>query len=505
MALDLITHKIAETSKDFFAALNSGQSLPSLGLRRSARLPLLAVLYRELHKPILLLTDRTDHALALADELSMWLPEAPRLFFPEPTPLFYENAPWGLTTRRDRLMVLTTLAAYHIPGTPDPEQHPILIAPVRAIMTRTLPRREFLKALRSLKPGQIVQPDELARTWVSLGYENVNTVVAPGQFARRGGILDIWTPADSQPVRIEFFGDEIDTLRRFDPATQRTITSIERLPVSPAREYLTPSSSSPVDGASLSDPLLPTDSPLSEFYIPILHPTPASLLDYLPRDEHNSTLVLVDDTQAVRDTAMEIEEQAAGLRRDYVQDGELPESFPTPYLSWSEIEDTLAGKQTIDLGYSIEPDEAILAPAIAARFAPGPRFGGRLKPVMEHLTELTSRNEIIVIVSRQSARLQELWVENTPEPSNLPPTLLFLDASLAEGFTYTPPDAPPIHLLTDGEIFGWRRPELRPHYRPVAEAPESAYADLEPNDWVVHIDHGIGRFVGLVDRTVDGI
>ena len=105
----------------------------SLGLQRSARLPILASLYNELQRPFLLLTDRADHALTLLDELSLWLPSASLLLFPEPTPLFYENAPWGETTRRDRLKALTTLAAYNIPGGQtylDPSTtNPIIIAP----------------------------------------------------------------------------------------------------------------------------------------------------------------------------------------------------------------------------------------------------------------------------------------------------------------------------------------------------------------------------------------
>ena len=177
-------------------------------------------------------------ALTLADEIPLWAPDCPIIFFPEPNPLFYENAPWGVTTRRDRLLALITLANYQIPGSPKPEKAPIIIAPTRAVMSRTLPRRDFIKATRTIKIGQVIQPDSLIRSWVSKGYQAVNTVIAAGQFARRGGILDIW-PADAEhPTRMEFFGDEIDTLRYFNPSTQRTLADYERLQIPPAREYL---------------------------------------------------------------------------------------------------------------------------------------------------------------------------------------------------------------------------------------------------------------------------
>ena len=219
--LELLIGPIIQAERGLLVDLEAGKSQPPLGLRRSARLPVLAGLYSELKRTILIVTDRADRALTIFDELGLWLPNAPRLLFPEPTPLFYENASWGESTRRERLTALTTLAAYHIPGAPHPDQPPILVAPARAIMTRTIPRRDFLKAARTLKVGQVIRIDELSNL-PAVKFRSVNTVIAPGQFARRGGILDIWPTAGVQPIRLEFFGDEIDTLREFDPGTQRT-------------------------------------------------------------------------------------------------------------------------------------------------------------------------------------------------------------------------------------------------------------------------------------------
>ncbi|HEX7976795.1 MAG TPA: transcription-repair coupling factor, partial [Anaerolineales bacterium] len=142
---------------------------------------------------------------------------------------------------------------------------------------------------------------------------------------------------------------------------------------------------------------------------------------------------------------------------------------------------------------------------LAERFAPGPRFGGRLKPAMDFMLERYQAGEPIVVVSRQTPRLQELWAEQSPPPG-LPSTQPgFIEGSLSEGWSFMPLSGAALHLLTDGEIFGWRRPEPRQRHRPVAEAPEAAYADLVPGDWVVHVDHGVGQFTGLVRRMVDGM
>jgi transcription-repair coupling factor (superfamily II helicase) len=502
-SLEGLVNAMAGSSGELADSLQKGESLPPLGLRRAARLPVTAALYSSLKRPVVLITDRADHVLAMAEELGLWAPQAPRYIFPEPNPLFYENASWGDATRRDRLMALTRLAGYHIPGAAPQEGEPVIIAPARAVMTRTMPRRDFLKATRSLKRGQVVQPDELARSWVALGYEVVNTVIAAGQFARRGGILDVWPPAEPYPARIEFFGDEIESLRRFNPSTQRTLKPgvdaaavPERLLISPAREYLLP--------AGYVSPLTPTETqgqePANEFHIPLLHATHASLLDYLPRQ----ALVLVDDWELLQDSIGEIEEQAVGLRQDYINDGTLPEDFPIPYLTWAEVQDSLSMHQVLELG----PSSSIEGSSLAGYFTPGPRFGGRLKPAMDYVLERYAAGDRLVIVSRQFARLQELWTEARPEAlesagDGQAPNPLFLEGSLSEGWTFTPVDGIPRHLLTDGEIFGFRRPEPRQRARAVAEEPEAAYADLQPGDWVVHVDHGVGHFVGLVSRSVD--
>jgi transcription-repair coupling factor (superfamily II helicase) len=477
--------------EEIVRVIRAGESLPNLGLPRAARLPILAALHQTLRVPMLLITDRTDFALTLADELPLWSDGRNQLFFPEPNPLFYENAPWGLTTRRDRLLALITLASHQIPGAPKSEIAPIIIAPARAIMARTLPRRDFVKATRTIKVGQIIQPDGLVRSWVDLGYQAVNTVVAAGQFARRGGILDIWPADTAHPTRLEFFGDEIDTLRYFNPSTQRTVEAHERLLIPPAREFLLK------DGTSIE---LQPGVELSEFHIPYLHPTPASILDYLPK----KALIFIDNEIAFQEIINEVEEQAVSLRQDNIEDGMIPEDFPIPYLTWDQIQDSLPTNRTIILGPAGEVDEeAEKSTQLARQFSPNPRWGGQLRTVLDYLAQIASQGEKIVIVSRQTKRLEELW-EGYYKPvstDSLAPS--FVTGSLADGWVLTTDNPPNIHLLTDGEVFGWQRPRPRIRHRPIAEAPEEAYADLNPGDWVVHVDHGVGRLEGLVRRTID--
>jgi transcription-repair coupling factor (superfamily II helicase) len=484
--------------KDLLKSLRQALVQPGLGLPRAARLPFLKALHGDLDQVVLLVTDRADHALSLFDELGFWAGQTPRFHFAEPNPLFYEQAAWGITTRRERLRAITGLARYHLPFVEKPDKPPIFVASVRSIMTRTLPRRDFLKASKRLSVEQTVQPEPLLRSWARIGYQRVDTVLEPGQFSHRGGLLDVWPPSEPYPARLDFFGDEIETIRRFDPASQRTVEKLESLLVTPAREFLQ---------SSLVDSSNQTDRPdqLSEFHIPLLHNIPASLLDYLP----NKALILIDDLSIIASMANEVEEQALKFREESVAEETLPDDFPIPYLTWSELEDAIHTRTWLELGRStavtslspLQDEQMSAASNLGDGFSHDERFGGRLKPFMEYLGRLVDTGDRAVIVSRQSPRLQELWDENRERGEEENPA--FVEASLSEGFVL---HASPIsiHLITDSEVFGWERPQPRLRQRQVAEAPESLYADLLEGDYVVHIDHGIGRFAGLVQRQLDG-
>lgn len=458
----------------------------SLGLSRASRLSVISALCKDLQIPVLLVTDKPDRTLSLIAELCYWAPNIKTLIFPEPSSMFYEMVRWGMKTRNDRLKALASLAAYHVPGN-NKEQTLICIAPIRAVMTRTLPRHEFLKVCHTIRLSDEATPESLQQKWFDIGYESVDTVLEPGQYSRRGGILDVWTPEESHPVRLEFFGDEIDTLRRFDPATQRTVEKIEQIIITPAKEIL------PGKAFNIGIPI----QDLMEFHIPLSHNVSASILDYLPK----KSLLLLDDIDLLESTAIEIEEQAANFREDSIEEGVITSNFPYPYLSWSEIMDNVSGKLWIELGGNgtDKPDN------LADCFLPGKRFAGQLKHYVDYLVESSREKQNIVVISRQSSRLQALLSERQSTSARLSTPPLFLEGTLSEGWLLRSQEKDLLQLHTDSEIFGWERPKPRRIRRPVAEAPESSYADLVPGDWVVHVDFGVGKFIGLIQRTIDDI
>jgi transcription-repair coupling factor (superfamily II helicase) len=490
----LNTIRSLDPYQQLLTRLDAGKPASGLGLPRSARLPFLGSLHTDINQPILLITDRADHALSIFDELGFWV-QSPRYLFAEPNPLFYEEAAWGITTRRERLQVLTALSAYHLPFANKPETPPIIVASARSLMTRTLPRRDFLKACKKLSANQSIQPDRLIREWTRIGYQRVNTVLEPGHFSHRGGILDVWTPTEANPVRLDFFGDEIETIRSFDPATQRTLGKLEKILITPARELLADTTE--------------TETKLSEFHIPLLHGQSASLLDYLPQ----KTFVLVDDLSLIEAMANEVEEQAVKFRQESIVEGTLSADFPVPYVPWSELRDRLDEFAHLELGHSTyEPPPPSPLPDgeghrgegndLASHFGHDERFGGRLKPFIDHLAPIVENGAQVFIVSRQAQRLNALWNEHYPDSDHT--NLEFIEASLSEGFTLKAENQITVHLITDSEVFGWERPQPRTRQRQAADTPESLYADLQVGDYVVHVDHGIGRFAGLTHRQLEG-
>ncbi len=464
----------------------TGGSLRGLGLPRAVRLALLAALHHDLDKPILLLTNRADRALSLFDELGFWLPEGTNLYFAEPNPSFYEDLPWSEGTRHDRLRVLTEFSRYWLPGAVTPQSHSVVIAPIRAAMTRTIPRRDFLKHTLRIRLAEQRDLVETSANLVRLGYEYSNIVVRPGQFSRRGGILDAWSHSSPWPVRIEFFGPEIDTLRLFDPTTQRTTEKLDQTVLFPASEALI--LNQPDEGEL---PYQPTELQIAELYR-----FPSSLIDFLPKE----ALVLLDGEEFIEAAANDIEEESTERRANQIASHALAENAPVPYLTWSELADSLSQHQMLELGHT----NAEGGSSLSADFGPGPRFAGRLKEYQYHIETLDNEAIPWTVVSRQAARLKQLWTETHPEVNEKATLHHFIEGSISGGWVLKQ-GAIQQHLLSDSEIFGWSRPQ--PRRRPMfnADVPETVYADLKPGDWVVHVDHGIGKFIGLHTPNIDGV
>ncbi|RPJ00610.1 MAG: DEAD/DEAH box helicase, partial [Chloroflexi bacterium] len=469
---------------------------------------------------MIILTGRVERAYNITEQLPVWIPAQTVERFAEPTAMFYERSPWTITTIRSRLNTLSTLAK----ADESRAKLPLIVTSAYALMQKTLPVREFRAGSRPLRVGGRVELENLLRTLLHVGYSPASIVVEPGTFSRRGGILDVFPMSSDLPVRIEFFGDEIESMRVFNPATQRSSETIYQINITPAREEMprfAPDAGRQLRSWFASQPqqeeditsTLPDEEallggsafPLIEFYLPYLYSYPANLLDYAPEN----TLIVIDDWGALQDSVTDLEEEALSVRQDKVVSQQLPLDFPLPYLTWDEIQDELSTRQTLHLGSNPEQpasDQAV----VGDLFVPGDHYAGQLRLALDELQLLYEGGETDIVVTQQAQRLAELWSEtgdyvhpitSITRPSEIAP-LAFVEGALGEGWNLHA-GSTSLHLLTDAELFGWKRPEPRRRQQPRALPPESSFADLEMGDYVVHIEYGIGRFAGLRKRTLD--
>jgi transcription-repair coupling factor (superfamily II helicase) len=196
--------------------------------------------------PLLYVVGSGDAALRAREDLCQWLEPEAVLLFPAGDALPYEPMSPGNDVIAGRLRVLRSLGdggwvmgdgGQSSSHPPSPTPRPlVIVAPIKALLQPTLSRADWAAARIHLKRGGEHSLDDLVGRWVAMGYRVAPTVEEPGELNRRGGIVDIFPPADELPLRIEFFGDEIDSLRRFDPITQRSEAQIRDVSVGPAHE-----------------------------------------------------------------------------------------------------------------------------------------------------------------------------------------------------------------------------------------------------------------------------
>ena len=472
--------------------LDLGRSLPAFdelatGLREgraptapvavyhAARPYLVAALAGQLNRPLLIITPRTNRARQWIDELRAWLPdEVPVHNFADPDALSYERIPWVAETRQRRLEALVGLLTWEASGaesvereaqTGSPHAHlptlhaprstplaPIVVASARALMQMTLPVREMRAALRILRPGQPFDLHRMLGSWVGLGYEAAAVVDAPGQFSRRGGIVDIWPPNLRKPLRIELFGDEVDSLRTFDPSTQRTLARVMEVWIGPASEAL------PKIGERVAEKLRTLDLAAChppariefereiaqlvngsgcrnlEWFIPYLYSQPGCLIDYLPAAA--KPWLIVEDAGELMAALSDLEGQAEQLARDLHAAGDVPAVLARPYLAAEVLRERLSAHPALFLGHStfgrIAPQQT---DPLAEAFAAGPRYGGQMRTILAEVESRLAGGDRVVMVSRQAPRLADLLGEagHAVVPANDVPALPPPGLTLVQG------------------------------------------------------------------------
>ncbi|MBI3287744.1 MAG: transcription-repair coupling factor, partial [Chloroflexi bacterium] len=493
-----------------FLASDAVNPWPALNLPEAARSFVIAALHQS---TALVLTARRQRAWELAEQLRAWLgrPEGVHLV-PEPDVLPYERTPWEASIRQGRV---AALAALHL------EKSPVLVASARACLPATMPPPLFRQGTLKLRVGEFRSPERVVGHLNAWGYQPVNLVEEAGTYCRRGGILDVYSPAESLPVRLEYLASQIESLRAFDPSSQVSTELLASTTLVPAREARPSpaeergrwegrdlSTCHPRAAEEFEDDLeklrLGEVLPHQELYLAMLYPEPGCWLDHLP----SHSLVLIDDALALEQAMMDLEREAAQQREESLGRGDIPPWLPGPYGAAEEIRARLRSHRLLKLSST---GEAVPGPNLGLH--PNPAFGGRLEEAIVQAVEMAHSRQRVVIVSRQASRLAELCAEwgSTPpaqasalDTSPNPGGLVLVPGTLTRGFRLELPDGNLI-LLGDGDLFGFVRIEPRRPLRSRPSAVEAFFADVRPGNYVVHVEHGIGLYQGLVLLQENGL
>jgi len=467
-------------------ALRGGSARLVAGVNDAAKPAVLAALVRDVDRPVLIVTARPSRAEVLADELAAWLGgEMPVIHFPERDALPYERLSPARETVRDRLNAVVALAE---------ERACVIVTSALALVQRTLSPEDVARSVLDLRSGQAIDMETLLRELGFLGYAMEPLVQEAGEASHRGGIVDIFPPTESFPLRIEFFGDEIESIRSFSPATQRTSQTLDSARIVPAQELLPQPDDERLallrDGGWFRE---------RDFYVQFL--APCTLLDHLPA----GALLVIDEQADVEAALEEAEEQGEATRNELQAAGEIPYGLPPALEPWKELRRQIESRGhvlTLARWAMSEEGDTLRLPFTAAT-----AYAGQLRKLATEAAQVVNAGERIVIVSQQAERLGELLAEQgvmataSEDVPASPPNLVLVHGSLQEGWKLTG-DGVDLRLLTDSEVFGFVKQRRAPPRKAVNR--EAFLAELIIGSYVVHIDHGIGRFAGLIQRIVDG-
>ncbi|MEZ5774099.1 MAG: transcription-repair coupling factor [Hyphomicrobiaceae bacterium] len=424
----------------------------------------------------------------------------------------------------------------------------VLLTTVNAMLQRVVPRR-FIKAMiRNLAPGNVVDLADLTRRLEAAGYRRTSTVMERGEYAVRGGILDLFAPGRANPVRLDFFGDTLETMKPFDPETQRTTRPIERLTLLPVSEVVSGETATSqfrqnyvtLFGAVTSeDPLYESVSAGQRFHgeehwLPLFHSGDIAgedgraekgaletLLDYLP-EATISLDHLAEDGIQQRFEQIADHYQARVEALETATFGAAPYKPLPPrllYLDEREWRMILAGQDVRRFSPFEQPEGAGRVAQISMRGRTGRNFAAEraaeginlFDAVVGHIRDLEKRGKRVVVAAWTPGARERLGhllgehglgdiekVESWTEAEKLGRGITgFAVLGLDHGL-----EAPEFAIIAEEDILGDRLVRKRRKQRKASDVLSEA-ASLSAGDLVVHVDHGIGRFVGL--KTIEAL
>jgi len=403
----------------------------------------------------------------------------------------------------------------------------IVIATAAAALERTLPADVLIDAFIDFRVGSSLDTDQLIRQLTNLGYEKAEPVRVPGQFSRRGGILDIYASGEDLPVRVEMFGDEVESIRRFDPATQRSIDPIDAVSFAPSRETLFTGAEDdtcalirqtldheaamlPDEASQRLEELVGGDIDALkarvffdrlDLYRPLLHPDSGCALDLL----EDGSLVVLEEPLELESVSARSEEELGQALQARISRGEILDCKVNDYLL--PPEHFASRREVLALSaMNAMPDWLALPHKIELEASSLEPYRGRPEGLTQALKNWLDQKFTVLFCTDQPTRAKTMLGQVNIVPTENKPDTWEAGAFLTVGNLgggFVVPNAR-LAVVTDAELFGVARLKL-PQKKFTEGIPIATVLDLKPGDFVVHINFGIGVFRGLTKRVVEGV
>ncbi len=487
------------------ANLASGAGCAAVfGLGEAHRTHVAAGLFADCKKTLLVVSANETSAARIAQDAAYYVKEIRHLPARE-TPLGGRAVAVSAGLAARRVEALAALAS---------GERLMLVISAEALLQRLAPPEALMASTQSLKLGQKVNLRALAASLVDAGYERVDLCEGKGQFCLRGGYLDLFPITAELPVRVELFDDEIDTMRTYDPASQRSVENVEYCAIPPATEVpLTAKAREAgmramrrkprleAEYQSLKEGIAPQGT---EKLLPLFYPE-AYITDYLPKD----TVILIDEPQRVEESAKLAHNNHLELVSNLLTAGEAEPEEAELLGSPMKLIGSLDTPCTAML-FALTRTYGLIRPRELYRFEtrPASRYVGAGEALAADILNWKRHGYTALLYAGSHAlRLQDMLLDAGVDAAvtdrlmrdAVPGEVLIIGESIGRGFEY-----PEIRLiaLSETELYGAAREKLAVARK---RKPQLAFSELAPGDLVVHEVHGIGRFVGVENLTAAGV
>ncbi|MRH44989.1 transcription-repair coupling factor [Aquibacillus halophilus] len=496
------------------------------GLSGSARGLLTSLISESMNKPILLVTHQLMQAQQLYEDLNEISDKSNIYLYPVNELVTTEIAIASPELKSQRIEALTNWST---------NSKGILIAPVAALKRILPPSTYWEKYQLDFKVEQEIDMDNYLNSLIEMGYERVEMVSTPGEFSIRGGIIDIYPVTEMNPIRVELFDTEVDSIRYFDSESQRSLEKVEQVSVGPATELLLTSNdmvrgtqrleqelaeslkklNNKEEKEKLSESIQYDIERLKQMnrfqemykYAFYFYEKPASLLDYLPKDG----LIILDEMSRIQETAIRLDEEEAEWHHSVLQSNQMVRNLSISY-DWHDVWSKMEQPRlylSVFLRHipNTNPQNIVNMSCRAMQ-----QFHGQMNLLQNEISRWNKSDYSVLIFAPNQKRAEKIQsiladydmeAETADSDVTLPvskPTIVI--DNLSSGFEL------PMHklaILTESELF--KKRTVRPKRKQKISNAEriKSYQELKVGDYVVHANHGIGKYLGIETLEVNSL